>query len=65
MEHLRAPCTIYNQAKTTGHHTRMDNFSIVNKVYHNIERTIKEAIYVTVNESSLNRNIGKYQLSHI
>ena len=32
---------------------------------HNIARTIKEAILIRVNDPSLNRNIGKYQLPHI
>ena len=28
-------------------------------------RTIKEAIYIRVNNPTLNRNIGKYNLPHI
>ena len=28
-------------------------------------RTIKEAIYIRVNDSSLNRNVGKYHLPHV
>ena len=28
-------------------------------------RAIKEAIYIRVNNPTLNRNIGKYNLSHI
>ena len=28
-------------------------------------RTIKEALYIRVNNPSLNRNIGKYHLPHI
>ena len=28
-------------------------------------RTIKEAIYIRVNNSTLNRNVGRYNLPHI
>ena len=28
-------------------------------------RTIKEAMYIRVNNATLNRNIGKYNLPHI
>ena len=31
----------------------------------NLLRTIKEALYVRVNNPSLNKNIGKYHLPHI
>ena len=31
----------------------------------NLNRAIKEAIYIRVNNPSLNRNIGKYHLPHI
>ena len=31
----------------------------------NIIRNIKKALYIRVNNQSLNRNIGKYHLPHI
>ena len=31
----------------------------------NLRRAIKEALYIRVNNPSLNRNIGKYHLPHI
>ena len=34
-------------------------------IYQSIARSIKEAILIRVNDPSLNRNIGKYQLPHI
>ena len=49
----------------TGHTTALDNFKIVGREDHNFMRLIKEAIYIRVNNPSLNRNIGKYQLPHI
>ena len=49
----------------TGHEVSLDNFSIVGRKDQNIARTIKEAILIRVNDPSLNRNIGKYQLPHI
>ena len=43
----------------------LDNFSIVGWEDQGITRTIKEAILIRVNDPSLNRNIGKFQLPHI
>ena len=64
-EHLMATFPIYDHVYTSGHHTKLDNFSIVGRESHTIARTIKEAIYIRVNDVSLNRNNGKYQLPHI
>ena len=60
-DYLRAPSLIFYHANTACHHTRMHNFSIVGSEV--ITRTIKETMYIRVNDSSLNRNIGK--LSYI
>ena len=46
-------------------HTSLGNFSILGKKSHNLGRTIKEGMYVRVNELSLNRNIGKYWLYEV
>ena len=64
-DHLKAPSPIYDHSNITGHTTALDNFSIVGREDHNLMRLIKEAIYIRVNNPSLNRNIGKYQLPHI
>ena len=40
-------------------------FLIVGREDQNLMRTIKEELYIGVNNSSLNRNIGKYHLPHI
>ena len=64
-EHLRPPSPIYDHFKTTGHEVSLDNFSIVGRDDQSMIRTIREAMLIRVNDPSLNRNIGKYQLPHI
>ena len=64
-EHLKAPSPIYYYQNITGHDTTIDNFSIVGSEDQNLIRAIKEAVYIRVNNPSLNSNIGKYQLPHI
>ena len=64
-EHQKAPSPIYDHYNITGHKISRDNFSIVGREDRNLMRTIKEALYIRVNNPSLNRNIGKYHLPHI
>ena len=64
-EHLKAPSPILEHDSTTGHKTSVDNFKIIGREEHGISRTIKEAIYIRVNNPTLNRNVGKYNLPHI
>ena len=64
-EHPKAPSSIYDHYNITGHETSIENFSIVGREDQNLIRAIKEAIYIRVNNPSLNRNIGKYHLSYI
>ena len=64
-EHQKAPSPIYDHYNTTGHTTPIGNFSVVGREDQNIIRTINEALYIRVNNPSLNRNIGKYHLPHI
>ena len=59
--HLKAPFPIYDHYNITGHSTTIENFSIVGRADQNLIR----AIYIRVNNPSLNRNIGKYHLPHI
>ena len=49
----------------TGHEVSLDNFSIVGRDDQSMTRLIREAMLIRVNDPSLNRNIGKYQLPHI
>ena len=64
-EHMRAPSPIHDHFKNTGHEVSLDNFSIVGREDQSMARTIGEAMLIRVNDPSLNRNIGKYQLPHI
>ena len=64
-EHLKAPSPIYEHDNTTDHKTTVENFKIIGREGHGISRTIKEAIYIRVKNPTLNRNVGKYNLSHI
>ena len=43
----------------------INNFNIVGREYLNQMRTIIEALYLRVNDPSLNRNVGKYHLLHV
>ena len=64
-EHLKAPSPIFDHYNITGHNVTIDNFSIVGREDQNLMRAIKEALYIKVNNPSLNRNIGKYHLPHV
>ena len=64
-EHKREPSPIQDHHNITGHELSLDNFSKVGREYQSIARAIKEPISIRVNDPSLKRNIGKYQLPHI
>ena len=64
-EHQKAPSTISDHFNTTGHNTTIHNFSIVGREDQNLNRVMKEALFIRVNNPSLNRNIGKFHLPHI
>ena len=57
-EHQKAPSPIFDHYNTTGHNISIENFDIVGREDQNLTRTIKEALYIRVNDPSLNRNIG-------
>ena len=61
----RPPPPIYDHQNIIGHNITIENFSIVGREDQNLIRAIKEAIYIRVNNPSLNRNIGKYHLPHM
>ena len=64
-EHLKAPSPIFEHQNTTGHTTTMENFKIISREEQNMARSIKEEIYIRVNNPTIDRNIGNYNLPHI
>ena len=45
--------------------TTVNSFKIIGREGKTIARAIKEALYIRVNNPTLNRNIGKYSLPQI
>ena len=64
-EHQKAPSPIFDHHTITGHDISVEHFNIVGREENNLKRAIKEALYIRVNNPSLNRNVGKYHLPHI
>ena len=64
-EHLKRPSPIHAHIQETGHNTMSNNFNIIGREDRDRSRTIKEAIYIRVNNPTLNRNVGKYNPSHL
>ena len=64
-EHLKAPFPIFEHQNSSGHDKAMENFKIIAREENSLARTIKESMYIRVNNPTLNRNIGKYNLLHI
>ena len=64
-EHLKALSAIHHHSNQTGHTTNQNYFQIIGREEHNLARNIKESIYISVNNPTLNNNIGKFNLSHI
>ena len=63
-EYLKVPSPICGHHTTTGHLTTMDDFSIVGRGC-GFVRATKESIYIRINNTTLNRNSGKYNHPHI
>ena len=57
-EHPKAPSPIFDHTNITGHNINIENFSIVGREDQNLKRAIKEALFIRVNDPSLNRNVG-------
>ena len=64
-EHLKPPSPICDHSNISSHNVTINNFNIVGREDLNLMRTIKEALYIRVNDPSLNRNVGKYHLPHV
>ena len=63
-EHLKQPSPIHRLSQATGHPIDDNNF-IIGREDQGQARTIKESIYIRVNNPTLNQNVGKYNLNHI
>ena len=64
-EHLKQPSPIHRHIQQSGHGITKDSFNIIGREDWGQARTIKESIYLRVNDPTLNQNIGKYNLNHI
>ena len=64
-EHLKPPSPIYDHSNISGHSVTINNFKIIGREDLNQIGTIKEAMYIRVNDPSLNRNVGKYHLPYV
>ena len=64
-EHLKAPSPIFHHSISTGHPLDLENFNIIHKEVCSHSRTIKEAMFIHVNDPTLNRNLGKYHLPYV
>ena len=62
---LQGPLPTHLHNTTKGHQMDPEQFSIVHKEVNSQSRTIKEAMFIWVQDPTLNRNLGKYQLPHI
>ena len=64
-ELLKQPSPIHAHIQQTGHNNTEDSFNIITREDQGQARTIKESIFIGVNNPTLNQNIDKYNLSHI
>ena len=64
-EHLKQPLPIHRHSQASGHPIDDNNFNIIGREDQGQARTIKESIYIRVNNPTLNQNVGKYNLNHI
>ena len=58
-EYMKAPSPIIDHQSNSHHITSIENFEIIGREGNNMTRDIKEAIYIRVNNPTLNRNIGR------
>ena len=64
-EHLKQPSPIHVYIQQTGHNNIDTSFNFIGREDQGQARTIKESIYIRVNNPTLNQNIVKHKLSHI
>ena len=49
-EHVKTPSPIFHHQTASGHRTTMDNFKILGREENNMARTIKEAMFIRVQQ---------------
>ena len=64
-EHLKQPSPIHTHIQQTGHTITDTSFNIIGREDQGQVGTIKESIFIRVNNPTLKQNVGKYNLSHI
>ena len=64
-EHLKQSSPIHVHIQQTWHNTTEASFNIIGREDQGLARTIKESIFIRVNNPTLNQNIGKYNFSHM
>ena len=57
--------SIFDHYNNTGHNISVDNFNIPGQGGSELFKRAIEALFIRVNNPSLNKNIGKYHLPHI
>ena len=58
-EYFKASSPVHLHSTTTGHPMDLEQFNIVHKEVNNQSRTIKEAMFICVQDPNLNRNLQK------
>ena len=64
-KHLKEPSPVHAHSQHTSHQLNPDQFNMIGMEDQDLSRLVKESIYIRVNNPTLNRNIGKLNLSHI
>ena len=64
-EHLKDSFCIHHHSSNTAHPTTQQNFQNNREGGHSLARNIKESIFIRVNNPTLNKNIGKFNLPYI
>ena len=64
-EHLKDPSPIHHHSNHTGYPTSQNNFQIIGREGHGLSRNIKNSLVIRINNPTLNRNIGKFNLPHV
>ena len=64
-KHLKAPSPIQQHSCSTGNPLSPECYNIIHRETQGTSRNLKEAMFICVNNPSLNRNLKKYLLPHV